>query len=1384
MKRIIGWILTIAMMFSMVAVSAAEEEAVKHPFKNNYELIQLPGDKQKVVTKDHVIATDNAEVSGNGVQINAGGSATFGFSTRFAMYGVTLKFEGASGTVTITTDEHTYTINDIKGDGEYWLDFNENIGRQGQPYFYNSQTESGYYKNNVEKRGEQEIVVSTTGNLFLKEMVFEKDKTPKLSTPTREFPISAEEKALMTTVALHENASIIFVNGARRYIDVGDVTMRPIKEKGTLYIPIGTLAKALGYYYEDYPNKDYALMRSDTHEYVMIEGRHSVSQGVNDPVAPPFEAIIKRDGKTLAAVRYFAELIGETVIYDNGLVLIEDKYAANDLMKNDSLKNYLANKIKPFTVADTVGKTYYVAQNSPAASDSNTGSALAPFKTLDKAARVAAAGDTVIVREGVYRETLKPVNSGTENAPITFKAADGEEVVISANDTFDTWEKLDDGKYITKMPWDLGPTRNQVFIDDKPLNEARHPNSPSFLSESEKISNMWLVRGDMYRVEGKDTVSLDLVRSASQLWQEEDYWVGGYYVGLFGNAYNLGSANIIDSKPGELTLGAEKTALWFDAREESHYNYGYIVGHINALDAPGEWFRQDGTLYLIFPEGKTPENCTVEAKARQLVVDLDNRQFVNVEGFRTIGGGARMNYSVMCKLDNMDMNYISHAMHIADEHSGYIDFDLNSKLDENGDYQTVTKTKDGSPERGESGVYIGGRDNMFVNSKINNSALAGLYITGLYAYVDNNYMNDVGYQGNYASGISLYPKPYVTDLTGGHFIYNNTVYNCGRSNINVGEARGGSNSGFSSFLPCDIGYNDFHDGILTSADTGLTYQYYVNMGYDGLMSNEHHNYVYMTTNEKDANPYSNGIYHDGGSYGLDSFKNQVFYTQPRAGFSGHFVFEQSHPTSPANYLAWDNYKTGYIAGGVDALDAGYFVEDKPYFAGYLGGVDYTKNYDRFKAGIYGMQKTARDAELSDGINIDEESGYAAFSGDDQYIKFTDVDFGEGANQIVLSARGDSAHTGDKVEIIVGDDIETGAKYEVEAKLNAPDRDIPNRLSRTVRPMSGKHTVFVKVTEYRSLELGGLSAVNVDSGADSDEYSLYLYAGNFQEWVKFDENGTTFSPPTPLYTNAVDPGAGFLNNTWPGYYVKYEKQEFSTPTDTFMIIGGSGGSYAHQPIEIYIDGLKESNMVVKFNLAGEAWSYSTPQIYKLNRVVPAGVHDVYMKFATDDGYNKSSDMKHIGFVKEGVELKEFQQAKVKIYGGEFDKTISKPVEGYPFRAELMNPPNYTNKGLTYTLPGSVAGYKNVNIDIDATDFVISYATEPGIDGETIEVHIGSPDSEPIATLVTEGKGLLNFNDVIIELEKPIPQGQYDIYLSFSGGNGKKLNTKIDWFGFNN
>jgi hypothetical protein len=70
------------------------------------------------------------------------------------------------------------------------------------------------------------------------------------------------------------------------------------------------------------------------------------------------------------------------------------------------------------------GQTYYVA---PGGSDTNPGTIGAPFATLQHAAGVAVAGDTVLARQGTYNALLTPTHSGSAAAgPITFESYPGE----------------------------------------------------------------------------------------------------------------------------------------------------------------------------------------------------------------------------------------------------------------------------------------------------------------------------------------------------------------------------------------------------------------------------------------------------------------------------------------------------------------------------------------------------------------------------------------------------------------------------------------------------------------------------------------------------------------------------------------------------------------------------------------------------------------------------------------------------------------------------------------------------------------------------------------------------------------------------------------------
>ena len=77
-------------------------------------------------------------------------------------------------------------------------------------------------------------------------------------------------------------------------------------------------------------------------------------------------------------------------------------------------------------------------------SDRADGSAEAPFRTINRAARAALPGDTVTVHEGVYREWVNPPRGGTADAPITYQAAVGpdgrfEPVTISGAEVVTGW---------------------------------------------------------------------------------------------------------------------------------------------------------------------------------------------------------------------------------------------------------------------------------------------------------------------------------------------------------------------------------------------------------------------------------------------------------------------------------------------------------------------------------------------------------------------------------------------------------------------------------------------------------------------------------------------------------------------------------------------------------------------------------------------------------------------------------------------------------------------------------------------------------------------------------------------------------------------------------
>jgi len=153
---------------------------------------------------------------------------------------------------------------------------------------------------------------------------------------------------------------------------------------------------------------------------------------------------------------------------------------------------------------------YHVAQRHPQASDQNLGTAERPWKTISHAAQVLQPGDTVIVHGGVYREHVRPARGGKPEAPITYQAAPGEEVIITGADLVTEWQRVPGEKPIwAHRPWPYKfPVHGapppvgrceQVIVDGKLLRPVltREEMSPgTFCADTEvQVLYLWLADG-------------------------------------------------------------------------------------------------------------------------------------------------------------------------------------------------------------------------------------------------------------------------------------------------------------------------------------------------------------------------------------------------------------------------------------------------------------------------------------------------------------------------------------------------------------------------------------------------------------------------------------------------------------------------------------------------------------------------------------------------------------------------------------------------------------------------------------------------------------------------------------------------------------------------
>ncbi|HEY8750071.1 MAG TPA: hypothetical protein VIM11_18955, partial [Tepidisphaeraceae bacterium] len=269
---------------------------------------------------------------------------------------------------------------------------------------------------------------------------------------------------------------------------------------------------------------------------------------------------------------------------------------------------------------------------APNGSNANPGTLAQPFATIQHAADVAQAGDTVYIRGGTYRETVTPAHSGTASAPIIFEPYNGESVTVSGADVVGNWAASGNSIYSTTPGWNLGEGSNQVFVDGTMMGGARSPNNPNaadfFHYPTYTIDSATTTASPNGPFGNTETATIQ----SSALNDPPNAWVGATVHIAPGEGWVWQTGTVIASQPGSITY--QYTQLNLVQQFPSVGDPFYLTGKLYALDSPGEWVLDpaSGALYVRTPQNDSPASHTVEMKHRQFTFDLSGRSNVTVRG--------------------------------------------------------------------------------------------------------------------------------------------------------------------------------------------------------------------------------------------------------------------------------------------------------------------------------------------------------------------------------------------------------------------------------------------------------------------------------------------------------------------------------------------------------------------------------------------------------------------------------------------------------------------------------------------------------------------------------------------------------------------------------
>ncbi len=472
-------------------------------------------------------------------------------------------------------------------------------------------------------------------------------------------------------------------------------------------------------------------------------------------------------------------------------------------------------------------QTFYVATDG---NDANDGSMASPFRTFAKAVSEMGAGDTCIVRGGVYEEELVINRNGNASNYITFKAADGETVEIKATTTVSGWQQHQGSIYKATVNMGVESRFRTVYHNGNYMDLARWPNNED--------NNRWTV--DCAPVQGGDG-SHFLVNNVPNIdWENGGmfYYLATHSGTSWTRPITASSTSRIDHAGVDISRWpfSNHNPTWTEGNTANPHGQLFLFNKLEVLDHAREWYYDDATNTLYFQpsDGNMPTDGSVEYTTRQYAVRLTG-DYIKLEGINLFGGGIRIE-------NNADNNQI-------------LDCTITHGIEGHDDITNV------NAQNNASAIEVYGDNTVIKGCTIDHASLNGIIVLAWAANsptIEGNTISNCDYIGIHAS-------PIRTSASNTK-VLKNTIFNTGRDGMYVA----GTN--------CEIAYNDVSASQIINSDSGVFYT----VGNTSAKNNViHHNWFHDAQAPSYAfNPGDSekaaGIYLDNDSKGYVVHHNVVW----------------------------------------------------------------------------------------------------------------------------------------------------------------------------------------------------------------------------------------------------------------------------------------------------------------------------------------------------------------------------------------------------------------------------------------------------------------------------------------------------------------------------